>query len=159
MAPKKIVIASVIDNSVLFYGQDLREIVKKTIVIPPFDMLKSIIMNSLISIFTILIIPFKSLNSIQYQLEAVKWALRASSYYSFEDSKSLQKVVKRFTMFEKSARSKRRANRFFNRFLELRKNPRNDVGFMLRCPFRILKIHRKGFLFKKIIRPKQLKNF
>ena len=157
LAPKKIVILSVIDNSIILHGEDLRDIVKQRVQIPPFDMIKSLLMNLVISIFSILIIPFKSLNSIKYQLEAVKWSLRASNYYSFEDSDCYKNIIRRFTIFEKSSRYKRRAIVFYSRFLNLRKNPRDDIGFQLRCPFRILKIHIKGLLFKKMIQARKIK--
>ncbi|MFX1257547.1 MAG: hypothetical protein ACFFAN_06800 [Promethearchaeota archaeon] len=152
LAPKKIVLGSVVDNSNKLYGLDLRENIKKKVEIPSFEMVKSIIMNLIISIFSTVLSPLKSLNSIKYQLEAVKWALRASNFYSFEDSKSLEITINRFIQFERSSGYKRRAKIFYKRFLSLRKNPFQDIGFMLRCPFRILKIHIKGILFKKILK-------
>lgn len=149
-APKKIVLCSVVANSSILYGIDLREIVKKQVGISPFDMIKSTFMNLMISLCAIPILPLKSFNSPKYQLEAIKWALRASNYYAFEDSKSLDIIIKRFILFEKSALYKRRAKIFYQKFLDMRKNPYTDLGFMIRCPFRIVKIHLKGMLFKKI---------
>ncbi|MFX1340110.1 MAG: hypothetical protein ACFFDK_15975 [Promethearchaeota archaeon] len=148
-APKKIVLNSVVDNSSVLWGEDLRDLVKEKVEIEPFDMVKSITMNLLISLFWILFSPLKILKP-KYQLETIKWSLRASNFYVFEDSKSLKTIIKRFTVFEKSAGYKRRANRFYTRFLELRHNPETDLNFMLRCPFRIIKIHIKGILFKKL---------
>jgi len=150
-APRKIVLCSVIDNSNILYGKDLRDITLKRVSIPPFDMIKSTAMNLMISLFSIIIIPFKKLKPMKYQLEAVKWALRASNYYSFEDSEPLEKLVKRFMLLEKMTINKRHARMFYKRFLDLRKEPRMDIGFMLRCPLRILKIHVKGILFKKML--------
>lgn len=151
-APKKIVLCSIVSNSSIIYGKDLRENVKK-IEISPFDMVRSLIMNLIIFFFSIPTSVLKSFYSIKYQLEAIKWSLRASNYYAFEDSKSLEEISARFILFEKSGRIlnyKRTAKVFYNRFLNLRKNPHTDLGFMLRCPFRILKIHLKGLQFKKI---------
>ena len=156
-APSRIVLSSVIDNSTLLYGEDSREEVKNKIKIPFYDMIKSILMNLIIAVFSIVITPFSSLNSIKYELEAVKWALRASNYYSYEDSKSLEKIIKRFMLFERP-RFKKRAEKFYSRFLELRKNPERDLSFILRVPFRILKIHVKGLLFKSIREQKSSKN-
>ncbi len=155
-APSKIVLSSVIDNSIILYGEDSREEVKNKIKIPFRDMLKSIIMNLMISIFSIVISPFSSLNSIKYELEAVKWALRASDYYSYENSESLKVIINRFKALERSL-FKKRAERFYTKFLELRKTPKRDLSFILRVPFRILKIHVKGLLFKNI-REKELMN-
>ena len=156
-APSKIVLSSVIDNSTLLYGEDSREEVKNEIKIPFRDMIKSILMNLIISVFSVVITPFSSLNSIKYELEAVKWALRASNYYSYEDSESLEKIIKRFMSFERP-RFKKRAEKFYSKFLQLRKNPERDLSFILRVPFRILKIHVKGLLFKSIREQKSLKN-
>ncbi len=151
-APKKIVLCSVIDNSDMLYGLDLREIVKKKIIIPPFDMVKSIIMNLIISTFSLVFSPFKSLNSMRFQLEAVKWALRASNFYSFEDSASLENIINRFVILEKSPRYKKQAKEFYKRFLSLRKSPRSDLDFMIKCPFRIIKIHIKGIIYKNVLK-------
>ena len=151
-APTKIVLSSVIDNSKILYGTDLRSIVQDVVHIPHFDMIKSTIMNLMISIFSIVILPLKKLEPMKYQLEAVKWALKASNYYSFEDSVSLERVIRRFKSLEKKDIFKRHANVFFNRFLNLRESPRSDIGFMLRSPLRILKIHIKGIMFNKILK-------
>jgi len=151
IAPKKIVLCSAIDNSTVLYGEDLRNL-KKTIDIPHLDMIKSTAMNLIISIFSIGIIPLKKLHPIKYALEAVKWALKASNYFSFNDSPNLEHLIRRFTYLEKSNGSKRRARVFYIRFLRLRNDPRMDIGFMLRCPFRILKIHIKGILYYKILK-------
>lgn len=150
-APRKIVLSSVIDNSNVLYGKDLRDIVKEKIHIPPVEIIKSTIMNLMISLFSIFITPFKSLDPMKYQLEAVKWALRASNYYSFKDSKSLEVICDRFMKLEKNRYFRRHSQMFYRRFLNLRKHPRIDIGFLLRCPFRILKIHIKGIYFSKIL--------
>jgi len=150
-APTKIVLSSVIDNSEILHGYDLRPLVKKKGKIPPTDMIKSMMMNIIIAIFSIVITPFKNLKSIKYELEAVKWSLRASNYYSFKDTASLKTIIRRFLSFEKPL-FRKRAERFYNKFLELRKNPRMDLRFIFRVPFRILKIHIKGFLNKNIRR-------
>ncbi len=150
-APRTIVLASVIDNSSILYGEDLRRIVKERIKIPPFDMFKSTVMNMIISLFAIAILPFRSLKSMKYQLEAIKWALRASNYYSFEDSVALEKITERFSTYITHEKVEK-AKTFFKEFIQLREKPRNDLFFMLRSPIRILEIHLKGILFKKIIR-------
>ncbi len=149
-APKKIVLCSIVANSSIIYGMDLRQIVKDRIEISPLDIIKSTFMNFVISIFSIPLLFLKSINSPKYQLEAVKWALRASNYYAFEDSRSLDIIIKRFISFERSKWYKRRAKMFYNRFIEMRKNLHTDLGFMLLCPFRILKIHVKGIRFRKL---------
>ncbi len=148
-APSKIVLCSVIDNSNLIYGRDSRELVKSNIKIPFYDMMKSIAMNFIIAIFSIFLLPFKNLDSHKYTLEAVKWALRASNYYCFEDATSLQTIINRFKKMEKPHFQKK-ASAFYQKFLELRVNPMRDINFMLKVPFRIIKIHVKGIQIRKM---------
>ncbi|MHA1755208.1 MAG: hypothetical protein ACTSVV_00460 [Promethearchaeota archaeon] len=150
-APRKIVLCSVIDNSNILYGEDLRNIVKSKVKIPVFDMLKSTVMNLCISIFSLVISPLKKLKPMKYCLEAVKWALRASNYYAFEDTVELEKITRRFQQLEKYKMNRRHAKIFYKRFLDLRNQPRLDLGFMLRTPLRILKIHVKGFIYAKLV--------
>jgi hypothetical protein len=116
-------------------------------------------MNLFISFFALLIGPRKELNSIKYQLEAIKWSLKASNYYCYEDSELLDTIVKRFISFEKP-KKRLKAENFYFRFLELRKNPSNDIKFMIHTPFRILRIHIKAILFRKLTKRKlSIKSF
>ena len=145
LAPKKIVLHSILVNSDIIYGLDLREGVKKKIAeISPLDMIKSITMNLIISLFAILLLLLKSFDSAKYQLEAVKWTLKASNYYAFKDSKPIIPTIKRFISLEKSEGNKRKAEKFYRKFLNLRKNPHVNLGFTLQSPIRIIKIHLLG---------------
>lgn len=155
-APKKIVLSSVIDNSIVLWGEDQRSLIKKKIEISSTDIFKSLIMNLLIVVFSILFTPLKIFNT-KYQLEAIKWSLKASNFYAFEDSKPLRIVIKRFLSIEKNFWHLKHAMRFYSMFLDLRKNPRNNIYFMIKCPFRIIKIHVKGLLFRKMVLNKRKK--
>ncbi len=148
-APRNIVLANVISNSTILYGDDLRNKIKPKIRITIFEIFRSTVMNLMISFFSILLTLFKNVNSIKYQLEAIKWTLKASNYYCFRDSENLNKIVNRFISLERP-KSKGRAKKFFSDFLYLRKSPQSNFNFMIRAPFRILKIHIKAILFKKI---------
>ena len=110
-------------------------------------------MNLFISFFALLIGPIKDLNSMKYQLEAIKWSLKASNYYCYEDSALIDKIVDRFISFEKP-KKKMKAEKFYRRFIELRRNPSNDLKFMIYTPIRILKIHVKAILFRKLTKKK-----
>ncbi|KKN39686.1 hypothetical protein LCGC14_0740840 [marine sediment metagenome] len=153
-APRNIVLGNVLINSSILYGDDLRDKIKPKIHITPLEVLKSTIMNLMISIFSIAISFLRNLNSIKYQLESIKWALKASNYYCFQDSKDLSKVIKRFIAFEK-LKSQNKARRFFSEFIQLRRFPRNSMSFMIRCPIRIIKIHMKAISFKRLIKRKE----
>lgn len=93
---------------------------------------------------------FKTLNPTKYQLTAIKWALKASNFYCFRDSESLEKITERFISFERF-RSQKKARKFFSNFLNLRQAPQNDVNFMIRSPIRIIKIHLQAIIYKKFI--------
>ncbi len=148
-APRNIVLGNVIKNSTLLFGDDLRNKLKPKIKISFLEMIRSTVMNLFISFFALLIGPIKELNSIKYQLEAIKWSLKASNYYCYEDSELLDKIVNRFISFEKP-KNKNDAEMFYLKFLELRRNPSNDLKFMIYTPIRILKIHVKAILFRKL---------
>ncbi|MFX1312985.1 MAG: hypothetical protein ACFFHD_10270 [Promethearchaeota archaeon] len=153
-APRNIVLGNVLINSTILLGKDLRKKVKSKIHISMLEMIKSIIMNLMISFFSIFISPLKNLKPIKYQLEATKWSLKASNYYCFRDSTNLKKISERFITFEKP-RFQKRAKVFFSDFLRLRRVPRNDLRFMIRCPIRIIRMHIKGISFKKLIKKKE----
>lgn len=152
-APRNIVLGNVIQNSTILYGDDLRSKLRPKIKISIREMLRSTVMNLFISFFALLIVPKKELNSIKYQLEALKWSLKASSYYCYEDSELLDKIVKRFISFEKP-KKRIKAERFYLRFLELRQNPSNDLKFMIHTPLKILRIHVKAIIFRKLTKRK-----
>jgi len=147
-APRKIVLGNVLVNSSILYGDDLREKVRPKIQITVQEMFRSIVMNLMISLFSLAISFLKGLRPTKYQLEAIKWALKASNYYCFQDSANLSKVSERFISFERK-KSQKKANRFFSEFLQLRRLPCNNMNFMIRCPFRIIRIHRLALSVKK----------
>ncbi len=152
-APRNIVLGNVIQNSTLLFGEDLRNTIRPKIKITIREIFRSTVMNLFISFFALLIAPRKELNSIKYQLEAIKWSLKASNYYCYEDSESLDKIVERFISFE-IPKQKVKAERFYSKFLELRKNPINDLKFMVFSPIRILRIHVKAIIFRKLTKRK-----
>ena len=152
-APRNIVLGSVIQNSTVLFGEDLRDSIRPKIKITVREIFRSTVMNLFISFFALLIGPRKELNSIKYQLEAIKWSLKASNYYCYEDSESLNKILERFISFETPKR-KAKTERFYLKFLELRKNPNNDLKFMIFSPLRILRIHINAITFRKLTRRK-----
>jgi len=152
-APRNIVLGNVIQNSTILFGEDLRDSIRPKIKITVREIFRSTVMNLFISFFALLIGPIKELNSIKYQLEAIKWSLKASNYYCYEDSESLDKILERFISFETPKR-KAKTERFYLKFLELRKNPNNDLKFMIFSPLRILRIHINAITFRKLTRRK-----
>lgn len=149
-APRNIVLGNVLTNSTTLYGEDLREKLRSKVQISFIEMVKSTVMNLMISFFSIGISLFRKLDPIKYQLEAIKWALKASNFYCFRDSETLEKITGRFVSFERP-KSQTRARNFFNDFLNLRKRPNNDTNFMIRSPIRIIKIHIRAILYRKLV--------
>lgn len=149
-APRNIVLGNVLTNSTVLYGKNLKEKIRPKIQITFIEIIKSTIMNLMISLFSILISLFKKLDPTKYQLTAIKWSLKASNFYCFRDSESLEKITERFVSFEKP-RSQKKAKTFYKTFMNLRQTPQNDVNFMIRSPIRIIKIHLKAIIYKKLI--------
>lgn len=155
-APKNIVLGNVIQNSTILYGDDLRGIIKPNIHTSIREMFSSMVMNLFISFFSILIEPLRTLNGMKYQLEAIKWSLKASNFYCFGDTESLPQVIDRFVSLEKTKKQEK-ARKYYNEFLALRDTPLNNIKFMARCPVRILKIHGKAIVYRKTIKRKELR--
>ncbi|MFX0032359.1 MAG: hypothetical protein ACFE8V_09040 [Promethearchaeota archaeon] len=154
-APRNIVLSNVLSNSTVLYGEDLRNNISPQIKITVKEMFKSTVMNLFISFFALLIAPLKKFKSILYQLEAIKWTLRTSNYYCFKDTETLNNIINRFILFE-SINSQSKAKLFFENFLKLRKNPKNIFFFMIRTPLRIIKVHVKAIIYKKLVKKKPL---
>ncbi len=143
-APRKIVLNSVMSNNKEIYGESLINFIKKENTPSKWDIFKSLLMNLIISFFSIIITPFRKLNAIYYQLEAVKWSLKAVNYYIFRDSKSLNEIIIRFSN-DKNNCLIRINMHYLKRFLRLRKQPFNDIRFIIRSPIKIIKIHKVAF--------------
>lgn len=147
-APRNIVLKSMISSSVILLGSDLRHI-DKEIEISPFGMIKSILLNLIISIFAIGISPFYH-DTLKYELEAVKWSLRASNFYLFNDTCELNKIRDRFLKLSKESKS---IKKYFRRFRYLRKNPdRRSFTYSILSPLYILRIHLLGLAYKKLVK-------
>ena len=149
-APRNIVLGNVLSNSTTLYGDDLRDKLRSKLRITFIEMIKSTIMNLMISFFSIIISLFRKLDPTKYQLEAIKWALKASNFYCYRDAETLETITKRFISFERP-RFQKRAQRFYSKFIHLRKAPLEDMNFMLRCPLRIVRIHLKAIAYQKLV--------
>jgi len=150
-APRNIVIKSMISSSIILLGEDLRYI-DNEITITSFGMIKSIILNLIISIFSIGFgLIYK--NNLKYELEAIKWSIKASNFYLFNDTCEISKIVKRFL---KLSNQNKMLISFFKRFLYLRQSPnRRNFGHFFLSPINILKVHLLGLSYKKLIKDKK----
>lgn len=143
LAPIKLVLLNMIDNSMILYGVDLRPRIRDHLCGTSLivNIFKSLVMNLAISMSSILLLPFKELNPIKYSLESVKWSIKSINYFLFHDSKPLDQVIERFKLLSKSVHQKSNTELFLKQFLYLRHNPIENIGFMLGSPKKILKLH------------------
>ena len=154
-APRNIVLGNVLQNSTILYGKDLRRKIKSKIKVSIIEIFRSLVMDLVISFFSITIGPIAKLNPMKYQLEAIKWSLRASNFYCFGDTAPLANVIDRFIAFEKPQKIEK-AQKFFFKFMKFRKSSQIDLDFLLRSPVRILKTHVKAILYRRMIKRKEL---
>lgn len=152
LAPRDIVFHNVINTSKILYKANNIESLTRYFYFSPkaIEMIKSIIMNYLLTVGSILVMPF-SPKSIKYLLESVKWSLRTSNYYIFEDSKPLKKITSRFLSFENNTKKRRNTSQYFKTFFELRNDPKYEFGFFFKSLYRILKIHIQGIIYRTIL--------
>ncbi len=141
LAPWKIVMGSVGNNSRLFYGTDLRRFLQE-IRPGPIQIVKSLLMNYCLSLGNIAIYPLRKTNY-KYTLEAVKWAVSAGGYYLFGNGNNIGKLVPIFANLGISPR-------FMEQFLHYRDAPRRDPKFALRAPWIITKLHALTLRLKKL---------
>ncbi len=134
LAPSPIVLGSVLSRIKRLYGEDLHQ----KVAIPkatPFTIIKSLAMNLLLSLFSLILYPFSS-RANKYEMEAAKWSIMASYYYLKKRGYTLTQAAKHFTKLGIS-------KTYLKRLLQLRNNYHNDIHFGLATPLQILKIHTK----------------
>jgi len=132
LAPNEIVYGSVLCRAKVLYGRDLTKDVKVPNV-PITQLLKSILMNIVTSVFALFIYPLTKRATL-YEMEMAKWSFLASYYYIKHDSPALPVLLKYFLDREISTA-------YIKKWVALRKNYRSDPKFGLLTPLNILKIH------------------
>jgi predicted nucleotidyltransferase len=141
LAPWKIVMGSVGNNSWSFYGTDLRGFLRDTRP-GPIQIVKSLLMNYCLSIGNLIIYPLRKTN-FKYTLEAVKWAVSAAGFYLFGNGNNIGKLVPIFANLGVSPR-------FLEQFLHDRDHPRRNPKFALKAPWVITKLHTLALHLKKL---------
>ncbi|MBS7249277.1 MAG: nucleotidyltransferase domain-containing protein [Candidatus Freyarchaeota archaeon] len=134
LAPSPIVLGSVLGRIKKLYGEDLH--LKVAVPKPtPLTVIKSLAMNLLLSLFSLILYPFSS-RANKYEMEAAKWSIMASYYYLKKRSPTLTQATNYLTKIGIS-------KTYLKRLLKLRNNYHNDIHFGLATPLQILKIHTK----------------
>jgi len=132
LAPNEIVYGSVLCRAKVLYGQNIIHEVKKPNV-PVTQLLKSIMMNLITSIFTLFIYPLTKRATL-YEMETAKWSFLAAYYYVNHDSPPLPTLLQFFL-------DRNISTKYVKRWYALRKKYRSDPRFGLLTPLNILKIH------------------
>jgi predicted nucleotidyltransferase len=132
LAPNEIVYGSVLCRAKVLYGQDILNEAKAPNV-PITQLLKSILMNILTSLFALFIYPLTKRATL-YEMETAKWSFLAAYYYVNHDSPPLPVLLKFFLDRNISAK-------YVNKWVSLRKNYQQDPKFGLFTPLHILNIH------------------
>lgn len=128
LAPSKLVLGSVIDGAKVVYGD---------IQLPPppkfglAQILKSLIMNLILSMAAIIIAPFVK-EAAKYSMEAGKWSVMASYYYTFRKRLPVEKIPQSLSGWTRTHAAK---------LVSLRRNYWNDPYILTRTPFFTLVTH------------------
>lgn len=132
LAPNKIVYGSVLCRAKVLYGKNL---VKEATFpnVSMIQLLKSILMNVVTSIFALFIYPVTKRATL-YEMETAKWSLLAAYYYVNHDSPPLPVLLKFF--LDRNISSK-----YVKTWIALRTKYQQDCKFGLLTPLNILKIH------------------
>ena len=132
LAPNQIVYGSVLCRAKILYGANVLEEAKIPNV-PMTQLLKSILMNMVTSLFALLIYPLTKRATL-YEMETAKWSLLASYYYVKHDSPALPILLKFFL-------NQGIATNYIKNWIHLRKTYHQNYKFGLLTPLNILKIH------------------
>jgi predicted nucleotidyltransferase len=132
LAPNQIVYGSVLCRAKMVYGAN---IIKESKIpnVPMTQLLKSIMMNAVTSLFTLLIYPLTKRATL-YEMETAKWSFLASYYYLKHDSPGLPILLKFF-------QDRNITPNYLKEWVQLRNAYHQDPKFGLLTPLNILRIH------------------
>ena len=143
LAPHKIVIDSMRAGTSVLYNANTEIIELEPIYksYPITQILKSLLLNLLMSIGTLFILIFNK-NYVKYILESIKWSIRSCDFYLNQEINPLSEILRNYTKLGIEGD-------FLQKFLDLRKKPTQDLFFCLKVPYNIIKIHLITLKFKK----------
>lgn len=141
LAPGQIVLKNMSQSYIVLFGANMEPRYKEHIGI--IQLMKSLVMTELISIGSIIIFPLWK-NVIKYCLESFKWTVRNSYLFLFNKHASIESIRYFFTKNAVSVH-------YFDKFLKLRKEFRQDYKFALRCPFETMKVYMTAIRYRKMV--------
>ncbi len=138
LAPSKLVLGSVIDGAKVVYGDAQLPPPPK---VSSAQLLKSLAMNLLLSTVALIIAPFTK-EAAKYSMEAGKWSIMASYYYTFRRRLSVVKIPQTLNGWTRKHAAK---------IVNLRRNYWNNPRVLVLTPFFTLAVHLLAL--KKAIHP------
>jgi len=143
LAPNKIVLDSMRAGTTILYNgnTEIIDIKPNQKSYPITQILKSLLLNLMMSVGTLFILFFNK-NYVKYMLESIKWSIRSCDFYLNREINPLSEILRNYTKLGIE-------EGFLQKFLELRKNPEQDLIFCLKVPYNIIKIHLITLKFKK----------
>lgn len=143
LAPNKIVLDSMRAGTTVLYNAnteiiDLKPIQKSYSIT---QILKSLLLNLMMSLGTLFILFFNK-NYVKYMLESIKWSIKSCDFYLNLEINPLSEIVRNYIKIGIE-------EDFLQKFLDLRKNPTQDLFFCLKVPLNVIKIHLITLKFKK----------
>jgi len=145
LATTRIIFANLMKNYKVLFGKNVLQMLSKQIIEPvPLEVVKSLIMNVILSLGAFFI-AFKK-DTIKYSLEAVKWSLMAFCY-SLKIPPSIYKAVKILLSFGlKTLQQIFLPSRIYGKY--------NPILFVL-SPYLVLRIHLLSLKIGKFARNKR----
>jgi predicted nucleotidyltransferase len=128
IAPKDIVIAGMLSRARTVFGEDLL-VVRTPVAIGSGQLLRSLVMNSLLAVGALLISPLTD-KSTDLSLEAVKWSLFSTYYLAYGDSPGIDRIAERFI-------SSGILPGVMRRMLSLRESRASDNRFLVMAPIAV----------------------
>ncbi len=132
LAPSNLVLNGMLSNYAVIMGKDLLSNAQ-LLQIDMFQIIRSLLMNLLLSISSLLICMFSS-HAIRYSLESLKWSILSCHFYVFKTSSSLSRSVHKLGL-------DKRYKRIIKRLLQLRKHPTKDPFVSLLAPWYVIRFH------------------
>jgi len=133
LAPKGLVLSGLLDHAKTLYGKDILGKVKP-IKVNSSDLLKSLLMNTMLSLGALVLSLYKPKEAIRFSMEAVKWSMYSTYYDVFHKNDNLSQIATQFINHNVASSQ-------ISRMMKLRNQIKVDRKFIFLSPVSILLIH------------------
>ena len=98
LAPKGLVLSDLLDHAKVLYGKNILEKITK-VKVSHSDLLKSLLMNMVLSLGSILLSLYNPKEAIRFSMESMKWSMYSSYYFEFRKSDKLSQIAAIFIKY------------------------------------------------------------